>query len=157
MKVVSYLLVSICALMMIAKLWPEALSDEHTFLESFVGVNFLSFMGIILTITIASLSQLHFSLNAFEERLKVKLPERVRKEIWSNVRWLLSIFAFSFAIVIAKPFFGGDAGSQTIFNGAALIVVGLYFLILSDIASSVFLLEPSEEELDALDDEHKNT
>jgi hypothetical protein len=147
MKVWLYLVVCLIVLLGLAAAAPYALSDNHRFLKEFVGSDYLSFMGLILTITVASLSQLHFSINQFEERLGTKLPIAVRKEIFSNVRWLLSLFAFSFAIVLFKPMSADSAASQSIFNGAALITIILYFLILIDITQAIFLFEPTEAEL----------
>ena len=119
---------------------PGWISDDNRFLEGFVNHEFLSVLGVILTITLASIAQIHLSLNQIEERWGFRLPATSRKEIKQSAHFLIGLFVVGLLAVIVKPM-GGDSQTWTAFvNAIAITVLAVYVLILLDITRSVFVI-----------------
>jgi hypothetical protein len=127
---------------------PQWLDDGNTFLKTFVGVEFLGALGVILAITLASLAQLHLSLNEREERRGVRFLDETHAEIRSSGRWLIGLYIGAVAVVVTKPLLGTAPRVEALMNALALAVLGFYILILFDITSAVFSMEPDIGEED---------
>jgi hypothetical protein len=121
---------------------PTWLGDSNKFLANFINHEYLNVLGVILAITLASLAQIHLSLNAIEERRNIRLPAGVRAEIRSAARWLIGGFVAALFLVWLKPLLPAVERSTAIVNSAALLLLGFYVLILIDITHSVFDIGP---------------
>lgn len=142
--------ISVCVLIVVAGLVcvlalvaPELISNKNAFLFGFVGDGLLSVLGVIVTITLASAGQLHLSLNQIEEKHQnknsfVDTRAGIRRASFALI-WL---FVFSVALVIFKPILATNDWSQTLFNGAAILVVVWNVLILTALTEAVFALKP---------------
>lgn len=120
---------------------PWTISDHNEFLKNFVNHEFLSFMGVIVAITIASGSNLYMELTKIELRLKRPLPQ-AKSAIRNSVYGLLfSLFA-AVPIVVVKPLAGPDEHMRAFFNGLALLTMLFSAIILIDIVQAAFRLNP---------------
>lgn len=139
----------ICVAVLVALLAsaPEWVGDSNTFLAGFVNHEYINTMGVILAITLASLSQIHLSLNRMEEKRGERFLGGARKEIKSNAAWLIGLFVLGAGLVVVKPIVGGGDRGSGFFNGACIGVLGLYIMILADVTLATFDIGPQ------LDDE----
>lgn len=121
---------------------PAVISDKNDFLHHFVNQELLGLLGIIMTITLASIASLHLEFNKIEERYQRRGLTRSRQGIMQNAFCLIGLFFVSVVIVVAKPVtHGGDAG-EALFNGAALLVLLWNILILIEITETAFAIKP---------------
>jgi len=127
---------------------PDWISDSNSFLKSFVGEQLLSALGVILAINLASLAQLHLSLNKIEERRGEKFLAGARAEIRSSARWMIGLFVAAVVIVVLKPLIGTHPRALAAANGSALFILGFYILVMADIVDAIFDLEPDIEDSD---------
>lgn len=135
---------------------PYVLSDENTFLKGFVNHEMLAFMGVLVTITLASAANLHLALNKIEEDGNAGTGKdpfaRTRKSVRSSGTMLLWLLAGSIAIVVAKPIgLHGvrNLGRESFFNGFALVLLVMAILILIDLTRAIFALGPRKRSSDA--------
>ncbi|MBU3000439.1 hypothetical protein KO491_11395 [Roseovarius nubinhibens] len=117
---------------------PQWVGDENKFLRDFVNHEYLNILGVILAITLASLSQLHLSLGRLRNQLGDEGLDDIRCEIRSSAIWLILGFILGLIAVIMKPIIVfGVAGAASV-NAFCLVILLFYILILSDITLSVF-------------------
>ena len=119
---------------------PSWISDDNEFLRGFVNHEFLSVLGVILTITLASIAQTHLSLNRIEEYWKLRLPPKSRKSIKDSAHCLIVLFVAGFGVVVVKPIGGDGQTWASLMNSAAIVILTIYILILTDITRSVFAI-----------------
>lgn len=127
---------------------PEWLGDQNQFLKNFVNHEYLNILGVILAITLASLSQLHLSLGRLKSKIGVDGLSEIRAEIRSSAVWLILGFIFGLIAVVLKPLIVfGHAGEASV-NAFCMVILLFYILILSDITLSVFDIdfEPDDED-----------
>lgn len=87
----------------IVSLRPNWISDGNTFLDGFVNYYYLSVLGVILSITVASLLQAHLNLTRIEEQRGRVCFSKARKEIKSSACLMIALFALALLIVVVKP------------------------------------------------------
>lgn len=117
---------------------PDWLGDSNKFLSEFINHNYINVLGVLLAITVASLSQIHLSLTKIEERRNKIIFNEARLEIVSAVKFLIIGFISGFVLVILKPLIVfGEAGASLV-NSAALFILLFYLFILADITFAVF-------------------
>jgi hypothetical protein len=127
---------------------PEILADNR-FLDEFMGPDLIAVLIIVLTITFASVANVHLAIT----RMVSRAPDRVaadrvageaRREINSNA-W--TIFWALMCALIAL-FFNGEFPKDKIVDAlttaACLTVVLLNGLVMHDIYQSIFMLVASE-------------
>jgi uncharacterized membrane protein len=134
--------VVICAIVV-----PNLLSDSNTFLHNFVNHELLAVLGVILTITLASTAQIHLEFNKIEERYKKRNALlRARRGVRAAAFFLLFLFLFAVLIVVTKPMLAHAPWSQTLFNGAAIVIIIWDVLILIELTLTIFGIAPLIEE-----------
>lgn len=117
---------------------PEWIGDSNGFLRDFINHEFLNILGVILAITLASLSQLHLSLGKLKPALGDDGLSQIKGEIRSSAVWLILGFIFGIVAVAIKPLVvWGEAGAASI-NVFCMLILFFYILVLSDITLSVF-------------------
>jgi hypothetical protein len=126
----AFLVLSICA--------PWTLSDSNAFLSSFVGADFLSLMGIIVTISVASATNLQIEMNKMEERAGFVAFQQSRHAIRESTYALLWSLLFAVVVVVVKPLATSGAIVAALFNSAALLIALFSGLLLADLVASAF-------------------
>jgi hypothetical protein len=123
---------------------PALLSDTNIFLASFIGSEFLGVLGVILAITLASSAQLHLAFNQIEEHYKASgglAPTRA--SVRSDTYALIVLFLIAVVLVIAKAALATALPwAQSLFNGAALLVLLWNVLLLLSLTRTVFAIPP---------------
>src|SRR5215813_6094928 len=94
----SAAVIIVCA---IAK--PEFLSDKNEFLHHFVNQELLALLGIIMTITLASVASLNLEVNKLEEKAKRRFLVNTRRGVQQGAYALIFLFALSLLLVLVKP------------------------------------------------------
>ena len=123
---------------------PGPLSDKNTFLQGFVTHEFLSFMGVIVTITLASAANLFVEMNKIEDRHNKDIFSSSKKDVQDSAYALVGALIASLTVVVAKPWFSnawaerGQAGV----NCAALGIVAFSIMIMIDLIQAAFKLDP---------------
>ncbi|MFT6531666.1 MAG: hypothetical protein ACJASC_001208 [Limimaricola cinnabarinus] len=135
----KFLLVSSILSLTSAVIWrPDWVSDENAFLREFIDHDYLSFLGLVLTITVASLSQLHLSLDKLKSQLATEEIDPIRREIKHSAVVMIMLFAASLLLIVAKPIILDIESAAAIINSACIFFIIFYLLVLSDITLAIF-------------------
>lgn len=128
---------------------PTVLGDSNAFLKNFVNHEFLNILGVVLAITVASAAQLHLTFNQIEERFKKRGFSKARSGVQQAAYWLIGLFLVSVVLVVAKPLLACDyEWAQSLFNGAALLILLWYVLVLIALTQGVFAIKSHISEND---------
>lgn len=133
------LIILIVGIAMVSRYYPALLSDENGFLLEFVNHQLLAFLGVIVTITLASSANLHLELNRLESRTGESFPE-ARKAIRKYAFLLIFLLAVSVVLVVAKPLIAHSLIVQSWVNGTALVITVLNIMALADLTGAVFAI-----------------
>lgn len=123
---------------------PSVLNDSNLFLKEFVGSQLLGFLGVVVTITLASATNIHFELNKLAEKAKRDFFLGSRKAISDSVNWLIGLLLFAIFLVVAKSQFIDDHRGIAFINGIAVIIVIFNILVLIDLTQMAFKIKPEE-------------
>jgi hypothetical protein len=124
---------------LISAYFPDFASDQNEFLREFIDEDYIAFLGVILSITLASLAQLYLSLsNNWRERLGETAFSELARELRNTAAFLIGIFASGLALVIAKPMLSLNAHWEAAINFSAIWLLCFYLLILVDVTFSIF-------------------
>ena len=141
--------IAICLMMcwialalIVAVVRPELISDKNVFLKSFVNQEFLSFMGVVVTITLASAGNLFIELNKLEDRAETSLFTKTKQSVKNSAFSLIWSLVFALILVTVKPLVGSGDGVLAIVNAAALTTILFSVLILVDLTIAAFNLDP---------------
>lgn len=146
--------ISRCLLICATAVWlvlvistPSTLSDQNLFLKGFINHELLAFLGVLVTITLASAAQLHLALNRIEEKAKKRAFTSTRQAVKKSAYWLLWALVLGLVLVVVKPIIigAGYQRAEALLNGFALLVILFSVLILSDLTSAAFSIEPQIE------------
>jgi hypothetical protein len=121
---------------------PWALSDRNTFLAGFVNHEFLAFMGVIVTITLASAANIHLELNRYEESFHNVSFTDTKRHVRHSAYALIGALVASLVVVVVKPLGPATEAWQSGVNGMALTVILAGVMILIDLTQAAFGLEP---------------
>lgn len=120
---------------------PCYLNDSNEFMREFINHEFLSVLGVILAITLASIVQIHFAFNNIEEKNNTQNAlKESRRELKKSAYWLVALFIFGVILVVLKPIIPASEVSVAIVNSLALILILWKVLILISITSLVFAI-----------------
>lgn len=120
---------------------PTALSDDNAFLAGFMNHEFLSFMGVVVTITLASAANLHIELNKLEDKLDAPVFRGTKRDLRHSAFTLVGALVAAIVLVIIKPLVVGCAVPEAVANGAGVTILLISVLILIDITSAAFQLD----------------
>jgi len=141
--------VSICVVVVYIGAWlvlsidqPWVLGTNNTLLNSFVDGQFLGFMGVVVTITLASAANIHIELNKIETSVGTRIFIKTRQKVKLSAFSLIWALTASIVILVCKPFMSASAVGASLANGAALLVVLICILILVDLTKLAFNIEP---------------
>ncbi|HTV30936.1 MAG TPA: hypothetical protein VMF32_24590 [Xanthobacteraceae bacterium] len=122
---------------------PTLLNDDNKFLRDFVNYELLGVMVVILTITLASIGQLHLEFNRIEERYKKRNALiKSRQGVKMAAYFLIFLFLAAVLLVTLKPLLGKADWSITLFNGFGLIILLWNILILLELTITTFSIPP---------------
>lgn len=130
--------------LIIAVARPSWTNDSNQFFDDFVGADFLSIMGIIVTITLASAANMYIEVNRFEEKRPTVDFTRTRDALRTSAFFLVSFFAASFIIVVLKSYASPFSPWTAYLNTTSMLVIGYAILTLYDIADAAFSLPPAK-------------
>ncbi|WAB77215.1 hypothetical protein [Rhodopseudomonas palustris] len=140
MAVIAMITVALCATFST----PEFFA-KNTFLSSFITFELLNILAVILTVTLASIANIHLSLNkivraVFKDRAKgTEAANRVRREINQN-GWLLF---WLFIAACGLLFFKGAYETPPVFvlsfvHSFGLVLLLTNMLVLCDIYQVIY-------------------
>ncbi|MGR3813258.1 MAG: hypothetical protein ACU0AU_04125 [Cognatishimia activa] len=129
---------------------PEYLS-ENKFLVDFVDHEAIALLAVILTITLASVANIHLSINRVLLRTQKKqdlleAAKMVKSETKDDAWYIFFGFIASLLLVIWK---GGTSSTDVlaIIHAAMIWIFGLYLVCMYDIHKIIFGLADLEMEL----------
>lgn len=117
---------------------PWVLSDSNSFLKGFVNHELLAFLGVVVTITLASATSLHFELNKLESVAQKRFFSGTRSRVQTSAYSLIGMLLVALFIVVAKPWVGPSDVAISFVNGAALLIVIFNIFVLVDLTRTAF-------------------
>ncbi|MFH1555539.1 MAG: hypothetical protein ABII76_11825 [Pseudomonadota bacterium] len=136
---------------------PHLFSDQNDFLKGFVNHELLGFMGVIVTITLVSTTNLFVELHKLEARYGKDSFKNSRKDVKDSAYAMIIFLILSLVIVVAKPIFPGTYTWQSVFNLSALTLVISSAFMLFDITQAGFNVAPLTGNNEKPDDNRSNT
>jgi hypothetical protein len=127
-----------------------AVLAENRFLNELMGPDLVAILVIVLTITFASVANVHLSISRLVARAKNKPgAERAavsaRDELNSNAWTIFWAFLFALVALFLNGEFPNDKTMDALTTAACMTVVLLNGLVMHDIYRSIFLLVANEE------------
>lgn len=120
---------------------PSPLSDSrNAFFRNFVNHELLAFVGIIVTISLASATGLLIEITRQEKIVGQKIFIRSRNNVRHSAYTMVGSILVSFMIVSLKPLGKGDRW-EAFWNGLAVGVVLTIIYILLDFLQAAFELD----------------
>ena len=145
MQIISWVIVIISSeflIFLVPLYWPQFLVENH-FLQNFINHELLNILAIIMTVTAASVANIHLVFNRAEET--IKKPNYfggARKEINEGFWCLIVLFLVAIIALIIRSSFIGDLFWVSLLNGLGLVILLMYILVLIDITTAVFAMHP---------------
>lgn len=134
---------------------PDILSDKgNGFLAGFVNHELLAFLGVVVTITLASAANLHLELNKLEDQVGRQFP-KTRRSIRLSAYSLIALLFVGFVIVLIKPFMNHNEILSSLLNSAAVIIIIFDIFILIDLTTAILSI-PSTSKLEQRKKHEKN-
>eukprot|EP00456_Euglypha_rotunda_P015151 TRINITY_DN14842_c0_g1_i7.p2 TRINITY_DN14842_c0_g1~~TRINITY_DN14842_c0_g1_i7.p2 ORF type:complete len:156 (-),score=17.12 TRINITY_DN14842_c0_g1_i7:170-637(-) len=128
--------------LLLAVLAPWTLSDKNEFLKEFLRTGFLSFMGIFVTITLASAASIHLEFNKIEDAAKREFLAGARGAVKRSAFSLVWMLLLGVVISASKAHLPQTDVATALVNGLALLIVLFSLLVLVDITSLAFSIKP---------------
>lgn len=112
---------------------PFLLSDKgNAFLKGFVNQELLSFLGVIVSITLASAGNIHLELNKLQDQTGSPFLS-TRRAIKLSAFSLIGFLAAASGLVVIKPLFGDDINATAACNSIAISLVVFSIFVLIDL------------------------
>ena len=122
---------------------PEWLNDNK-FMDGFISFEILSLLAVILTVTLASVANIHLAINRIIAKhlagnsAQVSLAEDIKSEIRSNAWVIFYSFIASVVILFVKGLNEADQLVLAICNATMLWVLFLNLLCILDIYKVIY-------------------
>lgn len=142
---------AVLASMLVCK--PSWLSD-NTFLKDFVSFEILSLLAVILTVTLASVANIHLSINRiivkhFSGRAEhARAAEEIKSEIKQNAWVIFYSFFFAVLLLFVKGLNESETLIVAICNGAMLWILLLNLMCILDIYRVIYGIVDLESSLE---------
>lgn len=147
--------IRICALLVVAGVLaaatickPWVFSDQNEFLRNFVNHEFINFVAVIVTITLAVAGQIHLSLNRLEEQAGRRFLNKTRGSLHQSAIVLIATLPTALALVILKPIISINETWQSSTNSMAVIIILINIMVLWDLTALTFKIGPMINEGD---------
>ncbi|MFG1277883.1 hypothetical protein [Xanthobacter autotrophicus] len=121
---------------------PNLLSDSNDFLKNFVNHEFLNFMGVLVTITLASCANLFVSLHRLEAKFGKDTLKSTKKDVKDSSFFLIYLLLISLVTVIVKPLLPATDFVMCAVNSFAIGCVLMAAFALFDITDAAFEIAP---------------
>ena len=138
--------------------------SENEFLKGFVNHEVIALMTVILTVTLASVANIHIALNKIVTRRfsgnaqLIKSANEVKKEITDNAWYIFWGFALTIIVLLVKGLNTNDELIVAIANGIVIWTFSLFIFCMYDIYKVTFGIIDLEMELEeGAIDAHKNS
>jgi hypothetical protein len=135
----------------VATLCKPAFLATNIFIDAFVGDQLLSLLAVIMTITFASVANIHFMLNqiigkifAHDVAKGQRAAAGTRKQINDNAWWLFWGFVVCCGLLIVKGIGAENEYVRSAMNGLSLTVLVANILVFYDIYRTIFELASSD-------------
>ncbi|WP_343683927.1 hypothetical protein [Asticcacaulis sp.] len=135
---IGWLVISTCVVICA----PQILSDDNAFLKGFVNHEFLGFMGVIVTITLASAGNLIIELNKMSEKIGKDVFPKTKRSVKDSAYYLIAFLVMSVFLVILKPVLTNTPQGEAIANSLAIALILASIMALTDLTRTAFNLEP---------------
>lgn len=139
---ICILICSIASAVVLTACAPEALSDKNSFLLGFVNHEYISFMGVLVTITLASAANIHIELNRYDEALGKSSFKATRGHLRDSAFALVAALCVAIATVVIKPLGPATIYWQSAFNSVALVTIIFSIMIVVDLTLAAFSMRP---------------
>jgi len=136
--IISWIAVTI----VISVVQPSILSDKNEFLKGFVNHELLSFIGVVVTITLGSAANLFIELNKLDDKAGESVFSRTKKTVKDSSYSLIWALISSIVLVVIKPLIRGGDGAIAFVNGLSLTIILFSVLVLIDLTTAAFNLDP---------------
>lgn len=130
---------------------PEVLA-YNAFLGEMATPELVAILVIILTITLASVANIHLSLTRLEDHLDERKVanagseiDEARREINGNAWLLSSVFCVFLALLLIKGHWPDDVWVLSVVHAGAIMAIVINLLVLHDIYSSIYALVTVKE------------
>lgn len=133
-------LLSVAFMAMVSFKYPDALSDKNDFLRGFVNHEFLNFMGIVVTITLASTANLHIELKKLERDAGKEFLARTKNAVRKSAYSLICAMLLSIVLAIVKPLLPVSDLSSALANTFALALILWGVSVIYDLTRLAFKL-----------------
>lgn len=121
--------------------FPWALSDQNEFLKQFMNHEFLNFMGVVVTISLASTANIHIALRRKEDALGEEgIFSGTRARVKASAFSLIWAMFLAVVLVVAKPLLPFGPHVEALLNAAGLGIILWGMLIILDITKLSFKL-----------------
>lgn len=128
-------------LLTISRIYPSILSDHNEFLEGFFDTDFLSVLGFMISISLASAVNIHFRLIDYIEKSGIPLNGTLAKVRASSLS-LVVIFILAFALVILKPVFACNPFWEGVFNSLGIVILYFNVSVMNDLMQTALAIPP---------------
>jgi hypothetical protein len=137
------LLVCFGFLLVAATICKPQLIGNNVFISGFVGYELLSLLAIILTVTLASVANIHVTLskilvNKFDKREMKLAAQAIRKEINDDALYLVLGFISIIIVVVFKGYPVTNIFALSAINSFGIWVLFLFILSMYDIYRVVY-------------------
>lgn len=146
---IIFLVILILTVLALSYFIPDFLAGNK-FLEAFVTFEILNLLAVIVTVTFASVANIHLSLNKLvmglkwnDENTRERVTEAVRKELNDDSKLLLLLFLATILMLFAK---GANPPTEFIsaIHGLTMVILLANIVVLYEIYSAVFKLAKLE-------------
>lgn len=128
-----------CAFMVAISLTePEIFGDENNFLDDFVNHGFLNFIGVVVTITLASTANIHIELRKKEKEAQEEFLTGTKAAVKRSAYSLIWALLMAVILVVAKPVVPQSPVAISLVNSLALAVILWGIFVIWDITKLAF-------------------
>lgn len=139
-----YLVILVVALAIMSVFRPNWIGDGNSFLKAFVGADLIATLGIVVSITLASIANIHLHLN----RLAIEVDRNFDRTTRSLRRSAVSLcYAFIAAIALSffKPLINVGPVPSALANSLAILILYFSAQILLDITRTTLAIPSSRD------------
>lgn len=123
---------------------PWVLDSHNLILDAFISQGgLLSFLGVLVTITLASAANLHLELSKMEQRIKKEVFQKTRCAIKKSSYWLIIMLVFAIILISVKSLAAESDIYLALVNSGCLIILVFNILVLSDITQTIYAIRPN--------------
>lgn len=131
--------ISLC---LISLYYTDIMSDKNKFLSGFVNHELLGFMGVLVTITLATSTALVVNLYKLESIFGRNSFNKTIKDLKDSSYVLIYSLIVTFVLVLSKPSFANYEIIEATINSCAVTCVLGAILMLLDITRTAFVIAP---------------